>query len=61
MSKIFYCYSKNLCHYLKMKGIDYLKKYQHKNGTYYYTFTRNKQLNDALTEWERYKRLFPIK
>lgn len=58
-SDMFYCYSKNLCHFLKMNGINYHEKKQHDNGIFYYTFSRTKQLGDALNRWEQYKKLFP--
>lgn len=57
--KMFYCYSKHLCWFLKLNGFNYEEKAQHKNGTYYYVFKGSKQLNATLTKWNQYKKLFP--
>lgn len=56
---MFYCYSKNLCLFLKMQGIDYLEKKRHKNGTFYYTFIKNERLQEGLNKWNEYKKQFP--
>lgn len=59
--RIFYCYSKHLCWFLKLNGFEYTKKIQHKNGTYYYIFPGTAALNATLTKWNEYKKLFPLK
>lgn len=59
MEKFFYCYSKHLCLFLKLQDIDYIAKEINPNGNKpYWRFTRNDELNNALTNWERYKQLF---
>ena len=59
MNKLFYCYSKHLCWFLKLNGFNYKEKKQHKNGTYYYIFDSSKKLNQTLTKWNEYKKAFP--
>lgn len=59
MEKYFYCYSKHLCLFLKLQDIDYVAKEVNPNGNKpYYKFIRNDELNNALTNWERYKQIF---
>ena len=59
MEKFFYCYSKHLCLFLKLQDIDYIAKEINPNGNKpYWRFTRNDELNNALSNWERYKQLF---
>ncbi len=56
--KLFYCYSKNLCLFLKLNGINYETKARHPNGTYYYTYKKNDKLYNALSNWNIYKETF---
>ena len=59
MEKIFYCYSKHLCLFLKLQDIDYVGKEINPNSNKpYWTFIRNDELNNALTNWEKYKQIF---
>lgn len=59
MEKYFYCYSKHLCLFLKLQDIDYIAKEINPNGQKpYYKFIRNDELNNALTNWDKYKQIF---
>ena len=59
MEKYFYCYSKHLCLFLKLQDIDYVAKEINPNGQKpYYKFIRNDELNNALTNWNKYKQIF---
>ena len=59
MEKYFYCYSKHLCLFLKLQDIDYVAKEINPNGQKpYYKFIRNDELNNALTNWDKYKQIF---
>ena len=59
MEKYFYCYSKHLCLFLKLQDIDYIAKEINPNGQkLYYKFVRNDELNNALTDWDKYKQIF---
>lgn len=59
MEKYFYCYSKHLCLFLKLQDIDYIAKEINPNGQKpYYKFIRNDELNNALTDWNKYKQIF---
>lgn len=59
MEKYFYCYSKHLCLFLKLQDIDYVAKEVNPNGNKpYYKFIRNDELNNALTNWDKYKQIF---
>ena len=59
MEKFFYCYSKHLCLFLKLQDIDYVAKEVNPNGNKpYWRFIRDDELNNALTNWEKYKQVF---
>lgn len=62
MEKFFYCYSKQLCLFLKLQDIDYILKGINPNGNRpYYKFVRTDELNNALSNWGKYKQVFPKK
>ena len=56
-SDLFYCYSGKLKRFLlKEKKIQYLHKgFNERTQKYFWVFTRNEELNNALTEWSRNK------
>lgn len=59
MEKFFYCYSKHLCLFLKLQDIDYIAKEINPNSNKpYWRFVRDDELNNALTNWEKYKQIF---
>lgn len=60
MEKFFYCYSKQLCLFLKLQDIDYILKGINPNGHRpYYKFLITDELSNALSKWEKYKQVFP--
>lgn len=59
MDQYFYCYSRALKHFLKMRGVPYYDKGTHRNGNKYYRFIRNDELKRQLSYWEEYKKQFP--
>lgn len=57
-NKYFYCYSLKLKNFLKLQGISYYYEAKHSNGNRYWTFISSNQLNEALTNWNKYKQIF---
>lgn len=55
---IFYCYSIKLKDWLKLNGLYFIERRQHKNGNLYWTFEKNELLDKALTDWSKYKKIF---
>ena len=55
----FYCYSYNLKNFLKLQGIFYIHQFQHNNGNRYWVYKSSSQLNEALSQWDVYKKTFP--
>ena len=50
--KLFTCYSKNLVHFLKEKGIKYrITGFNVKTNKQFYVFIRTEKLNKVLDEW----------
>lgn len=58
MEKIFYCYSIKLKDWLKLNGLQYKSKRKHPNGNYYWTFVKDEALDKALTDWDKFKKIF---
>ena len=54
----FYCYSLKLKNFLKLQGINYYYVARHRNGNRYWTFIPSKELNNALSDWNKYKQIF---
>lgn len=55
---IFYCYSIKLKDWLKLNGLYFIGRRQHKNGNYYWMFEKNELLDKALLDWDIYKKIF---
>lgn len=54
----FYCYSYQLKNFLKLQGINYRYRAKHSNGNRYWAYPSSNQLNIALTNWNKYKKIF---
>lgn len=52
----FYCYSIKLKDFLKMNGLQYIRRGKHTNGNYYWMFAKSQLLNDKLLLWNEYKK-----
>lgn len=57
-NNIFYCYSIKLKDWLKLNGLYFINKGIHPNGNIFWCFERNEQLDKALTDWDKYKKIF---
>ena len=58
MHNYFYCYSIKLKDWLKLSGLQYNQKIKTKSGKYCWLFERGKELDAALSGWEKYKQIF---
>lgn len=56
--KYFYCYSLKLKNFLKLQGINYTYVAKHNNGNKYWTYIPSGELNNALDNWNIYKKIF---
>lgn len=57
-NKYFYCYSLKLKNFLKLQDIRYYYEAKHSNGNRYWIFISSDELNEALTDWNKYKQIF---
>ena len=52
MSKYFYCYSNNLCHFFIKNGLNYIaSSINHNTGKKFWVFESCDQITILLTEW----------
>ena len=58
MHNYFYCYSIKLKDWLKLSGLQYNQRIKTKSGKYCWLFERGKELDAALSGWEKYKQIF---
>lgn len=59
MDKYFYCYSYQLMKFLNFNDIKYIKQKRHNNGNRYWVYESNDLLNNKLSDWNLYKKIFP--
>ena len=54
----FYCYSIKLKDWLKLNGLQYTERRIHTNGNYYWLFQKDEHLDQALKDWDKFKKIF---
>lgn len=54
----FYCYSIKLKDWFKLNGLQYVQRRIHSNGNYYWMFRKDEKLDQALKDWDKFKKVF---
>lgn len=54
----FFCYSKNLYHFLSLNNVRYIyTRVNNKSGFKYWLYKKTPELDRVLDKWERYKNM----